>query len=58
MGLVISVYSLSAITQTNNQVSNISFQWYASSRSTCNTILQYLRDSDHNDDSNIKTIYI
>ena len=45
MGLVLFVYLLSAITQTNKQ---------ASSRTTYNAMVQYLRDRDHNDDNNIK----
>ena len=57
MGLLLFVYSLSAITQTNKQRnkqgSNILFQWYTISRSAYNTILQYLKYSDHNDDNNI-----
>ena len=53
MGLVLSVYSLSVITQVNKQASNTLCWWYKRSSSTCNTILQYLRDCDHNDDNNI-----
>ena len=37
--------------QTNKQT--IYSQLYTSSRSTYNTIWQYLQDSDHNDDNNI-----
>ena len=39
MGLVLSAYSLSAITKTNKQTSNIFFYRYTSSRSTYHTIL-------------------
>ena len=51
MGLVVICKFL--ITHTNQQVSKILFEWYTSSRSTFNTILQYLQDRDPNDDSNI-----
>ena len=47
MGLLLSAYLLSAMTQTNKQTNNIVFYLYASSRSTYDAILQYLQDSDH-----------
>ena len=50
-GFVIICISLSAITQRNKQTM-YSFN-DRGFRSTYNTILQYLEDSDHNDDNNI-----
>ena len=47
MGLLLSVYSLSAITNKNKQTNNVVIQLYKSSRSTYNSILQYLQESDH-----------
>ena len=49
MSFLLSVYSLSVITQTNKETN----KQYTLLRSTYNTILQYLQDSDQNDYNNI-----
>ena len=51
MGLLLSAYSLSVITHTNKQTNKQTI--YPSSRSTHDTVSQYLQDSDHKDDNNI-----
>ena len=53
MGVLLSVYSLSAITQTNKQTNNYFIMIYKL-QVAYNTILQYLQYSDHNDNNNIK----
>ena len=49
MGLILLVYSLSAVTQTKKQKR----KRHRRSRATYDAILQYLRDSVHNYDNNI-----
>ena len=43
--VIISIFAICY--HTDKQKNNILFSWYTSSRSTYNTVLQYLQDNDH-----------